>query len=209
MRSTFGGLGTALRALQAQQAGLDVTNHNMANVNTEGFTRQAAEFVASTPFTVPGTNRPQSAGQLGTGVEVSAIRRFRDAFVDSQVRTENAALGQSNVRRDTLSQIEQIFNEPSATGISASLTRFWNDWSNLGNNPESEAVRKGLVENAITLTDQLNHSYNQSLIQPARRRPEGCRFSDRAARARRQQLPSPDRRLEQPDCQDHRRWRLA
>lgn len=161
MRSTFAGLNTALRALQAQQMGLDVANHNMANINTEGFTRQAAEFIPSTPFTMPGTTRPQTAGQLGTGVTVAYVRRFRDGFADSQVRTESATFGQWKVTADTLTQVEEIFNEPSDMGISAAMSRFWNDWSSLGNAPESEAVRKGLLENAVTLTDQMRHAYEQ------------------------------------------------
>jgi flagellar hook-associated protein 1 len=57
MISTFFGLDLALRALQAQQAGVDVTNHNVANANTEGFSRQNVQIATTEPFTVPGMNR--------------------------------------------------------------------------------------------------------------------------------------------------------
>lgn len=78
IRSTFATLNLANRALVAQQIGLDTTGHNIANANTDGFTRQAAEMEASTPFTLADTSRPQQPGQLGTGVDVTNIKRFRD-----------------------------------------------------------------------------------------------------------------------------------
>ena len=59
IRSTFATLNLANRARVAQQIGLDITGHNIANANTDGYTRQAAEMQASVPFTMVGTTRPQ------------------------------------------------------------------------------------------------------------------------------------------------------
>src|SRR5205823_5070332 len=94
IRSTFATLNLANRALVSQQIGLDITGHNIANANTDGFTRQAAELQASTPFTINGTSRPQQPGQLGTGVDVVNVKRFRDGFLDLQFRGEQQQLGQ-------------------------------------------------------------------------------------------------------------------
>jgi flagellar hook-associated protein 1 FlgK len=156
IRSTFATLNLANRALVSQQLGLDITSHNIANANTDGFTRQAAELQASIPFTLAGTTRPQQPGQLGTGVDVVNIRRFRDSFLDHQFRSEQQLLGQWQASRDAISKIEQAFNEPSPEGLAASLSKFWNSWSSLANNPESQSFRKSLVENAQTLTSQMN-----------------------------------------------------
>ncbi len=92
MTSTFFGLDLALRALQSQQMGLDVTNHNVANANTEGFSRQNVNLVTTEPWAMPGMNRPATAGQLGTGVVVSDVQRARDQFLDSQYRGELGSL---------------------------------------------------------------------------------------------------------------------
>ena len=159
IRSTFATLNLANRALVSQQLGLDITAHNIANANTDGFTRQAAHLQASTPFTVTGTMRPQQPGQVGTGVDVVQIRRYRDAFLDLQFRSEQQLLGQWEATRDGLSKIEQALNEPSPEGLSAQISRFWNDWSALANNPESQASRKALVEDATTMTTQMSNLY--------------------------------------------------
>lgn len=156
IRSTFATLNLANRALVSQQLGLDITGHNIANANTDGFTRQAAEMQASIPFTVVGTTRPQQPGQLGTGVDVVNIRRFRDGFLDLQFRGEQQLLGQWQAREDAITKVEQAFNEPSQEGLAAAMSKFWNSWSSLANNPESQSFRKSLVENAATLTSQMN-----------------------------------------------------
>src|SRR5947209_1721236 len=151
IRSTFATLNLANRALTAQQIGLDITGHNISNANTDGFTRQAAEMQASTPFTVDGTTRPQQAGQLGTGADVVSVKRFRDAFVDTQYRQESQLLGQWETMRDQIAKTEQSFNDPAAEGLGGSLSAFWNGWSALANNPESQASRQALAESAQTL----------------------------------------------------------
>jgi flagellar hook-associated protein 1 FlgK len=157
IRSTFATLNLANRALVSQQLALDVTSHNIANANTDGFTRQAAEMQASVPFTVVGTTRPQQPAQLGTGVDVINIKRFRDGFLDMQYRNEQQVLGQWEANHAAVERLEQSLNEPSAEGLGASLSQFWNDWSALANNPESQAYRKALVESAGTLTNQMNN----------------------------------------------------
>lgn len=159
IRSTFATLNLANRALIAQQLGLDITGHNIANANTDGFTRQAAEIQAATPFTVIGTTRPMQPGQLGTGAIVANVKRFRDGFLDLQFRQENQLLGQWEATRDALTRVEQTFNEPSTEGLSGAMSRFWNEWSALANNPESQASRKALAEASVTLTTQMNQLY--------------------------------------------------
>lgn len=159
IRSTFATLNLANRALTSQQIGLDIVGHNIANANTEGFTRQAAEMQASVPFTIVGTTRPQQPGQLGTGVDVVNIKRFRDGFVDLQYRQEQQLLGRWETSRDALAQVEQAFNEPGTDGLGGALSNFWNSWSALANNPENQANRQGLAENAQTLANQMNQLY--------------------------------------------------
>ncbi|NLA58995.1 MAG: hypothetical protein GX855_08875 [Firmicutes bacterium] len=86
MRSTFAGLQMGLRALQAHQMGLNVTGHNIANANTDGYSRQRVNLVPSNPYTVPAFNKPLSPGQMGTGVQVAEIVRMRDDFIEMQLR---------------------------------------------------------------------------------------------------------------------------
>ena len=76
--STFFGLNIARLGMQAQQKGLEVTGHNIANANTEGYSRQVAHMTP-TPA-IPYAFK----GMLGTGVVVDEIKRIRDLFLDSR-----------------------------------------------------------------------------------------------------------------------------
>ena len=60
MRSSFFGLNTLLRGLQAQQQAIDTTSHNIANANTDGYSRQVVSMSATQSYTRPVQNRPAS-----------------------------------------------------------------------------------------------------------------------------------------------------
>ncbi len=154
MRSTFFGLNIGVKALQAQQRALDVTSHNIANANTEGYTRQDVVMETSTPI-------KEFAGYVGTGVEIGEFRRIRDQFIDFQLRTENKKLGEWEVKSDIMSKLEVIFNEPSESGLGTVLDDYWNAWQELSKNPESTAVRITVVQRGITLAETFNHINTQ------------------------------------------------
>src|SRR3954468_24622782 len=147
--TTFLGVETALRGLLAQQRALDVTGHNIANANTEGYTRQKVELQTTTPFLDVGK------GLIGTGVDVTAYSRQRDQFIDIQLRAQSMQLGQSEARQDGLAQVESNLNEPSDGGISTLLQRYWASWQNVGNTPDSVPARDALIQNAQTLASSI------------------------------------------------------
>lgn len=161
MRSTFAGLEVGLRALRAHQLGLSVTGHNIANANARGYSRQRVSLVATTPYTAPAFNRPASPGQIGTGVEVSDIRRVRDEFIEMQLRMESQTTGQWQALLDGYEQIEMIFNEPSDTGITTSLTEFWKSWQQLSLTPADMAARAVVRQTGALLADSIRHTYTQ------------------------------------------------
>ncbi len=157
MRSTFFGLNTLLRALQTQQLALDTTNHNIANANTEGYSRQVASMVATRPYTMPGRSRPASMPlAIGTGVQADQIRRQRDAFVDLEVRQQLQAQRQWETLAAGLRQVEGIFAEPSDHSLQALISNFFNAWSELSNDPESSAVRAAVRASGESLATGFN-----------------------------------------------------
>ncbi len=165
----FNSINIGLRALQTQKKSLDVTSHNIANANTEGYTRQRPVQKASDAYTLPGMNMPAGAGQLGTGVEIEKIERIRDNFIDNQIQQKKQLQGEWSKRYDGLHQIESIFNEPSDSSLSSALSKFWQSLEDLSNNPENTAVRTTVKDRALTLVDtfhslhwQLN-DYKESL----------------------------------------------
>ena len=156
MAGLFGTFNIATRGLSAAQTTIDVTSHNVANANTEGYSRQRAELE---------TTRPMSTqlfrGQLGTGVKVSAIDRIRDTFLDYQYRTENSTLGRADVRNTSLYQIETLFNEPSDTGISTLIGKFFDSFQELAKQPNSSNARTVAVQQTVALADALNHAHTK------------------------------------------------
>jgi flagellar hook-associated protein 1 FlgK len=150
--SSFMGLQTALRGLLAQQRGLDVTAHNLANANTVGYTRQEAALVAAEPLSLNAGALANGAGAyLGQGVEVEAYRRLRDTFLDVQYRGQSMALGGHETTARALTSIEAGLNEPGDGGIGALLSQFWSAWGDVANYPESQPARQALVGHATTL----------------------------------------------------------
>ena len=162
--NSFSSINTALSALQAQQRALDTTGHNIANANTEGYSRQRAELVTNRPYTSPGMNMPTGAGQVGQGVKVDSINRLRDNFIDGQIRRESQAGGYWNKMNEGLNRLELIYNEPSDNNLSASLNQFWSSLQELSNNPQDSAIRSTVRQRAVTLTDTF-HSLHQQMSE--------------------------------------------
>lgn len=161
MSGLFSTLNISTRGMAAQQGAIDVTSHNIANVNTPGYSRQRAVIETTTPYTMPSMHNAAEAGQMGTGATVSAIERYRDAFLDYQTRVETSSKGQSDIRQTVLGQVESIFNEPSTTGISDLMGKFFDSWQQLSKQPDSSDSRTVVAQQSSALADELNNVYNQ------------------------------------------------
>jgi flagellar hook-associated protein 1 FlgK len=154
----FDTFGIAKRGLFAQQKALDVTSHNVANANTEGYSRQRVTLQTTTPYSTPSFFSSAGPGQLGTGVEVTSVDRVRDSFLDYQTRVETGVQGRYAGRDKFLSQIENILNEPSETGISSLIGKFFDDWQQLSKQAETSNARSVVVQQSLALTNELNHT---------------------------------------------------
>ncbi len=159
MISTFFGLEIARRALFANRALINVTSHNVANANTEGYSRQEGLVVTTLPMSLP------SIGIVGTGAQLSYIRRVRSEFLDIQYRDENRIKGYWDELKNSLEEIEYILGEPSINGLSSVIDSFWNSWQELSTNPESMSVRGSLKEQAQSLVSFLAHIRSELLLQ--------------------------------------------
>lgn len=147
--------------MSVQQKAIDITSHNISNANTDGYSRQHAVIETTTPYTMPATNAAMGAGQLGTGAQVSAIERYRDTFIDYQIRTQTSTKGQYDTIQTQLGEVESIFNEPSDTGLSTLMSNFFNSWQELAKAPDSSNSRTVVAQQSAALADELNSQYNQ------------------------------------------------
>lgn len=157
MTSTFFGLETARRGMFTQQSALSTTAHNIANANTPGYSRQRVNFVQTTSYPTVSKNSPTIPGQIGTGVEGGTVQRVRENFLDVQYRNENNKLGYWESRADALEKMEEIMNEPSETGLSSTLDRFWQSLQDLAVNPTNAGARSVVRERGIAVAETFNY----------------------------------------------------
>ncbi|NOT09145.1 MAG: flagellar hook-associated protein FlgK [Gemmatimonadales bacterium] len=127
-------LSIARTALVTHQRALGVTSHNVANASTPGYTRQRLELVAATPFRTP-------QGLIGLGVTDNGVFANRDSLLDAAYRRESGVRGQAGTLHDLLTRVEDVFGEPSDTGLGAMLDGLYDAWADLANTPSSAAAR--------------------------------------------------------------------
>ena len=161
MSGLFGTLNIGKSGMFAQQGAINTTSHNIANANTEGYSRQRVELQTTRPYCKPSMNSAAGPGQVGTGVQIVAINRVRDSFLDYQTRVELGVQGQFSSRHKFLSQIENILNEPTDVGISKLFGKFFDAWHDLSINPQNSNAKSVVMEQSSALADELNHTFNE------------------------------------------------
>jgi flagellar hook-associated protein 1 FlgK len=162
-------LSIARTALLTHQRAVDTTGHNIANASTEGYTRQRLALTAEVPLQTP-------IGQVGRGVTAAGIERLRDGFLDQNYRRENGDLGRFATLKDTLGQIEDIFGEPSSTGLAAGLDSFFAAFGDLANDPSGRTPRTLARQSAQDLVQQFRQIDQRlgSISGDVRARMEGA-----------------------------------
>lgn len=132
--------------LAASKKSLETTSHNIANVNTEGYSRQK---VTQT------TNIPIDKGGLiqGTGARVTGVTRSHDSFVEKRLGQATTDHNYFKERAEQLEQVENIFNEIDGDGLNKVLNKFYNSFRELANQPENETIRS-VVRDSAQLVSQ-------------------------------------------------------
>lgn len=130
-------LSIGLSGLLAMQRSLATTSHNIANVNTPGFSRQRTELA---------TQLPEFSGNgfIGTGVNVTTVRRAYDAFLTEQVQSYTSEHAQFETFHGLTAQIDNLFADPEA-GLSPTLQQFFNSVQEVADDPSAPAARQALL----------------------------------------------------------------
>lgn len=144
MASGLFGIGTS--ALVANTRALATTSNNIANVNTEGYTRQRVAFTER-PTQILGPNL------VGTGVTIDSINRVYDAFAVGQVRSSSSSFYNFDTLHSFAAEIDNILADPNA-GLSPALSDFFDAIQGLANDPSSTATRQVLLAEAESLAER-------------------------------------------------------
>ncbi len=154
MASSFSGINTALTSLYAQRRGLDVTGQNIANANTEGYTKQRVRMASQTGSLNPGVYATTT--QVGNGVTVAGVERGRNAYLEERGRTEHSNSAYLQSQKAAYGQIESVLAEPSDTALQARLHDMWDGWNDVANNWQDPSTRSSLLEKTRTVAITLN-----------------------------------------------------
>ena len=152
---TFDGLSVALSGLNAQRKALDVAGQNIANANTEGYSRQR---VLMTSVGAPAVAGVWTGRTFTGGVSVTGVDRLRDALLETRGQQAHGALSDLAASESVIGQVEQLFPEPSDNGLAKALSDMWSSFHDVANQPGDTGTRNALLQGATTVTDWLNET---------------------------------------------------
>ena len=153
MPSQFFGLNIAYTGLLASNAAMNTTSNNIANVQTEGYSRQQVTQQASNALRVF-----QTYGCAGAGVETLAIERIRDEFYDGRFWDNNAQLGEYDMKQYYMQQLETYFDDDGkSTGFKTIFDQLMiTGMQALLKDPNSATAKSQFVGYAGALTEYFN-----------------------------------------------------
>ena len=129
--------------LFAAQAGLSTTGHNITNANVVGYSRQVVLQGAG-----PGQNI--GTGFIGSGTQVTDIKRYSDAFLNNQVRTATTSKASLDSFYTQIAQVDNLMADP-ASGLSPAVQDFFKSVQDVASNPSSSASRQALLSGADSM----------------------------------------------------------
>ncbi|WP_283607246.1 flagellar hook-associated protein FlgK [Faecalispora anaeroviscerum] len=164
MASSFSSYYVARSGIQNAQYNLRITGQNMSNVNTTGYTRQRLDSyaVASSGNNMRYANAADLA--IGGGVESSGVSQLRDPYLDVRYRLESGKVSKSGTEVNTLSSVEDIFDEISTDGINSQITDLIKQLNTLAGSP-SDTNLETIVKNSSLLLTQAFHNAAEQLSQ--------------------------------------------
>ena len=169
MSSLTSALNIANSALNAEQASINVTGNNIANVGNANYSREVAQLT-------PNNDIQYQPGQfIGTGVDLTDVQRQVDDALNSRLRSSSSDASAATTSQTWVGQVQSTLNALSGSDLSSQMSTFFTGWSNLANDPTDSGQRQVVIQNGEnlanyvqTLNTQLNGlqtSVNQQLPQ--------------------------------------------
>ncbi|MBN1958818.1 MAG: flagellar hook-associated protein FlgK [Desulfuromonadales bacterium] len=153
-----GGLNAALNSgrtsLQTNQKAIEITGLNVANVNTEGYSRQ-------TPNLDPYPSLNFGDFFIGTGVTVGSVGRSHDVFLDGRIKEKSADVGLESSMANPLAELERVIGVGDGS-LSDEFDQFFDAWRQLSTNPGGEVERQMVLQRGELIGNAFVNVYNET-----------------------------------------------
>ncbi len=149
-------LQTGRSGMIAAKAGIATAGHNISNANTEGYSRQRILTEAAESL-----GGQFGHNTIGTGTMLARTERVNDNYVEKQIRNAQRDLSNCEEKDVAFRQVEDIFNEMSGDGLNRLVSRFFNDFRKLSEEPENPAIRQALLESSQAMVNDFHRLRNE------------------------------------------------
>ncbi len=153
MGNLFGALELGRNALQVNQLCIQVTGHNLANVNTEGYTKQEVQLEEI-------YYQQSLYGEVGLGVNDAGIEAYRNKYVLRRIIEESQVFGYQEMHKQGLEQIESI-TSPEYESLSEEMGDFFASFQALSADPTNIALRQDVLASGTKMAEEFHTAYNQ------------------------------------------------
>ena len=155
MVSLFNALNISSNALTVNESAISVVSHNVANMNTEGYSKQRVHLATRNIAGAIGDSTEAQIRANG-GVMIANVMRYNDSYLNHYYRDQLSILKGYEAELGTLGDLAGIFDDLEGQGISGALADFYKAVNNLQEYPASSTARVNFIESAKTLTATLN-----------------------------------------------------
>ena len=160
MVSLFSSLNIASNALTVNESAISVVSHNVANMNTEGYSKQKVNLATRNIAGAIGNNVEAQVRSNG-GVMIANVMRYNNDYLNNYYRTQLSKLNEYEQQLGNLGDLADIFNDLDGTGIDGALSNFYDAMNNLNEYPASSTARTNFIESAKTLVNTMNTKSQQ------------------------------------------------
>ena len=154
MMNLFSAIELGKNSMMTQQQVFSIIGHNIANVNTPGYSRQVVDLENVSPSVI-------GLKDGGRGGNLLGIRSIRDRFIDGQITERKQYEGFYNTMSGLMATVESLFDETAGLGLSDSMSNFFNAWGDVSNNPTDMPTRTALVSKARSFALGMRNSFQR------------------------------------------------
>jgi len=157
--SLLSSLYTGTSGIQVSQNAINTTSHNLANVDTKGFSRQQV-IITDAKYYKVGSNKLNTF-QVGTGTNIAKVMTYRNEFYDQAFRRNNGRLGFYTAQYESVNEVENLLGEMEGVAFQKSISKLWENMQELSKDPGNIVVRSNFINDCVSFVTRAENVTNQ------------------------------------------------